>query len=182
MGEPVPQAQCWGCVYFGEGETSTPSEKVKHLKQMAQKSFGRTDLIALARGMEDYYEREIRAKVQPGERPLPPWRGASILAHFRDHNDNPLVQQVVQLAEIKELRKELLGHCFEVSNKSGRVRPNKDVLREYREMVKLGWEVQAKKVNTMAFYDASSDVKVEMLNEGILSTHGKRLTSYLLTH
>jgi hypothetical protein len=183
LGDPGSRRECFGCVYFGERDTTIPSDDVLHLIEMARQSLGRIDMISLAEGMADFYETTIRRKVngslQPGERPLPRWSAAQVLEHLRHHNQDPLVQQVVLLAETQELRTNILDHCFEVSNRTGRVRPNDRAMQRYEKMVRLQMDIQKMDASKQAFYAAGARVNPEVLSQGPLSHTGKRLHSYL---
>jgi hypothetical protein len=185
LGEAGSRSQCFGCVYFGEKETTIPSDEIYKLIEMSRQSIGRIDMICLAQGMEDYYEKHIRQKVNarllPGERPLPPWRAAQILEHIRHHNQDPLIQQVVLLAETQELRAALLDCCFEVSSKTGKVRPNKHNIESYDRIVKLQLHIQGKDASKMAFASAGAKVNPEILSQGLLSTHTKQLHNFWKT-
>lgn len=185
LGEPACRSQCFGCVYFGEKETIIPSDELVKLIEMARQSIGRIDMMCLAQGMEDYYETQIRCKINarllPGQKALPPWRAAQILEHIRHHNQDPLVQQVVLLAETQELRTALLDCCFEVSSKTGKVRPNKHNIESYDKIVKLQLHIQRQDASKMAFYSAGARVNPEILNQGLLSTHTKTLHNYWKT-
>lgn len=182
LGEPPERASCFGCVYFGENETILPSEELRHLVEMSRQSIGRVDMLTLAEAMEDYYERHIRApinaRLRAGERPLPRWPASQILEHIRHHNQDPLVQQVVLLAETQELRTDLLERCFEVSSKTGKTRPNKNNIDCYEKIVKLQLHIQKQDASKMAFYSAGARVNPEILAQGVMSTHTKKLHSF----
>lgn len=182
FGEAGSRSDCFGCVYFGEKDTTIPSDELMKLIEMARQSLGRIDMICLAKGMADYYEHYIRRKINrnlmPGQRPLPEWKESQILEHIRYHNQDPLVQQVIILAETQELRAALLDCCFEVSNKTGKVRPNKHNIESYEKMVKLQLHVQKQDASKMSFYSAGARVNPEILTQGILSTHTKSLHNY----
>lgn len=185
LGKPGPRSECFGCVYFGEKETCVPRESINCLLKMAREAFGRIDLITLAKGMAEYYEEEIRRKVNarldPGARPLPFWGKAQILEHLRHHHQDPLVQQVVLLAEIQELRTNMLDCCIEVSSKrdrqSGkkRKRPNKTAVDAYEKLVKLQLHVQKQDATKMSFYNGGAKLNPEVVNQGFLSMEGKKL-------
>lgn len=182
LGDPGDRANCFGCVYFGEKDTTIPSDELVHLIEMSRQSIGRIDLISLAEGMADYYERKVRTRInanlQPGERPLPYWPASQILDHIRHHNQDPQVQQVVLLAETQEIRTESLDLCFERSNKTGKLRINKTAYDTYEKSVKLQLHIQKQDASKMAFYSAGARVNPEILNQGILSTHTKKLHAY----
>ena len=182
FGEAGSRAECFGCVYFGEKDTTIPSDELVKLIEMARQSLGRIDMVCLAKGMADYYEKHIRQKINrhlmPGQKPLPEWKEAQILEHIRYHNQDPLVQQVIILAETQELRAALLDCCFEVSNKTGKVRPNKHNIESYEKMVKLQFHVQKQDATKMSFYSAGARINPEILNQGLLSTHTKSLHNY----
>ena len=175
--EDDSRRECFGCVYFGEGDTTLVSDDVAKLEQMARESFGRTDLVTLARAMHDFYESKIRRAVSHDERPLPPWSPAHILEHLRHHNQDPLVQQVVLLAEVQELRTSALDHCFEQSKKNGRVRINKAGIEAYERLTKLQLHIQKQDASKQAFYSASARVNPEILSQGALSWNTKKMHS-----
>lgn len=185
LGEAGSRSQCFGCVYFGEKETTIPSDEMQKLIEMARQSIGRIDMLCLAQGMEDYYEKHIRQRINnrllPGERLLPRWPAAQILEHIRHHNQDPLIQQVVLLAEAQELRTALLDCCFEMSSKTGKVRPNKHNIESYDRIVKLQLHIQRQDASKMAFYSAGARVNPEILSQGLLSTHTKQLHNYWKT-
>jgi hypothetical protein len=175
LGEAPDRASCFGCVYLDDNDTLLPSEELKRLKEMARQSIGRIDLITLAEAMHDYYERNVR---QPIGGRLPDWPASQILEHIRHHNQDPLVQQVVLLAETQELRTELLERCFEVSSRTGKSRPNKHNIECYEKIVKLQLHIQKQDASKMAFYHGGSNVNPEILSQGLLSTHTKHVHSY----
>ena len=183
LGEPPERATCFGCVYLGDDETLLASEHLRRLKEMARQSVGRIDMVTLAEAMHDYYEHKIRVPINAqraqGERALPPWPASQILDHIRNHNQDPLVQQVVLLAEVQELRTDMLDCCFEVSSKTGKARPNKHNIESYEKLVKLQLHIQKQDAAKMAFYQGSANVNPEILSQGPLSTHTKRLHAYL---
>lgn len=185
LGEPASRAQCFGCVYFGEKDTTIPLDALEKLIEMARQSIGRIDMICLAQGMEDFYEKNIRQKINayllPGQRPLPEWKAAQILDHIRNHNQDPLVQQVVVLAETQELRSALFDCCFEVSSKTGKVRPNKHAIESYDRIVKLQLHIQKQDASKMAFTSAGARINPEILSQGLMSTHTKNLHNYWKT-
>lgn len=185
LGEPASRAQCFGCVYFGDKDTTVQSDALEKLKEMARQSIGRIDMICLAQGMEEFYEKHIRQKVNrsllPGQRLLPEWKAAQILDHIRNHNQDPLVQQVVLLAEVQELRTALLDCCFEVSSKTGKVRPNKHNIESYDRAVKLQLHIQKQDSTRMAFTSGGAKINPEILSQGLLSTHTKDLHNYWKT-
>jgi hypothetical protein len=182
FGEAGPRSECFGCVYFGEKDTTIPSDELVKLIEMSRQSLGRIDMICLAKGMADYYEKHIRQKINrnlmPGQRPLPEWKEAQILEHIRFHNQDPLVQQVIILAETQELRAALFDCCFEVSSKTGKMRPNKNNIKAYEEAVKLQFHVQKQDASKMSFFSAGARVNPEILSQGLLSTHTKNLHNY----
>lgn len=178
LGEPGDRADCFGCVYFGEKETTLPSDDITRLIEMARQSIGRVDLVSLAEGMASYYSkmrRRINADLHHGEKPLPKWGAAQILEHLRMHHNDPLVQQVVGLNEIQEMRNEVLDHCFEKSNKTGRVRPNKHNIECYERLTKLQWHVQKLDTTKMAFSSHGARINPEILSQGIIAHQTKRL-------
>jgi hypothetical protein len=181
FGDPGDRSTCWGCVHAGEKDVTISVEAVKQLVEMARTAFGRVDLIALAQAMENYHETKIRqvfnVNLPPGKKPIPPWKAAQILEHLRDHNQDPLVQLVVMLSETQELRGETLNHCFEVSNK-GKVRPNKNAIDAYDKLVKLQIFLQKQDPSKMAFTSAGARVDPTILNQGVISFHGKKLRSH----
>ncbi len=179
LGPPGCRSGCFGCVYFGENDTTLLAEDIKRLEQMAKQSFGRIDLIALAEEMANYYEKVIRKNVaetlQDGEKPLQPWPASQILEHLRHHNQDPLVQQVVLLAETQELRATVLDCCLEVSSKTGQIRPNKHNIDCYEKLTKLQLHIQKQDSSKMAFHSAGGRINPEILSQGVLSTQTKRL-------
>lgn len=177
LGEPPDRASCFGCVYLGDDDALLPSEELKRLKEMARQTIGRIDLITLAEAMHDYYERNVRQPIQRQGHVLPQWPASQILEHIRHHNQDPLVQQVVLLAETQELRTELLDRCFEVSSKTGKTRPNKHNIECYEKIVKLQLHIQKQDATKMAFYQGNSNVNPDIL-PGLLSTHTKRVHTY----
>jgi hypothetical protein len=188
LGEPPERASCFGCVYFGENENDAvlPSDEIRHLIEMSRQSIGRVDMLTLAEAMADYFEEHIRKpcnrRLRPNEKPLRPWPASQILEHIRHHNQDPLVQQVVLLAEIQELRTDLLERCFEVSNKTGNVRANKHNVDCYEKMVKLQLHVQKQDASKMAFYHGGTHINPEILNQGVLSTHTKNVHTFWKIH
>lgn len=178
LGEAGDRAECFGCVYFGEKETTLPSDDITRLIEMARQSIGRVDLVTLAEGMATYYakmRRRINADLHYGEKPLPKWGAAQILEHIRMHHNDPLVQQVVNLNEIQEMRNEVIDHCFEKSNKTGRVRPNKHNIECYERLTKLQWHVQKLDTTKMAFSSHGARINPEILSQGLISHQTKRL-------
>jgi hypothetical protein len=181
LGQPGCRADCFGCVYFGEKETTLPVDDITRLIEMARQSIGRVDMVALAEGMASYYAKmrqRINSELHPGEKPLPPWRAAQILEHLRMHHNDPMVQQVVSLNEIQEMRNEVADHCFERSNKTGRVRPNKHNIECYERLTKLQWHVQKLDTTKMAFSSHGARVNPEVLSQGVISYQTKRLHDY----
>jgi len=179
FGEAGDRSTCWGCVHAGEKDVTISVEAMKQLIDIARNSFGRIDLVALAQGMHTFHEEKIRAVFNtdmPRHKQIPPWPQAQILEHLRDHNQDPLVQLVVMLAETQELRGETLNHCFEVSNK-GKVRPNKNAIDSYDKLVKLQIFLQKQDTSKMAFTSAAARVDPTILNQGVISFHGKKLRS-----
>lgn len=180
LGEAGCRAECFGCVYAGEKDTTIPSDDINRLIEMARQSFGRTDLITLAEAMAHYYakmRKRINKDLHPGEKRLPKWGAAMILEHLRFHHSDPLVSQVVILSEINELRAELSGHCMEVSNKTGRVRPNKNAIDSYEKLVKLQLTVQKCDSSKMAFTSNNARINSEILTQGVIAHSTKRLHS-----
>ncbi len=178
LGEPPERSQCFGCVYFGERDTSVPFEQLNILIDMARQSMGRTDMVVLAEHMATYYEEEVRHRINrsllPGERMLGPWPASQILEHLRHHNQDPQVQQVVLLAEMQEMRALLLDCCFERSVKTKAIRPNKHNIDCYDKIVKLQLLTHKQDAAKMAFYSANARIKDEMLSE-LISTQTKRV-------
>lgn len=185
LGEPGSRAQCFGCVYFGEKDPKIPTDELTALIEMARQSIGRVDMLCLAQGMESYYEKEIRQKVNSrlmaGETPLPEWKAAQILEHIRMHNQDPLVQQVILLAETQELRAALFDCCFEVSSKTGKMRPNKFNIKSYEDVVKLQLFIQRQDHTKMAFTTSGALLNPQVPSQGLLSTNTKQLHSYWKT-
>lgn len=179
LGLPGCRSGCFGCVYFGEADTTLVAEDIRRLEKMAKDSFGRIDLITLAEEMEKYYENVIRknvlATLQPGERPLKPWPASQILEHIRHHNQDPTVQQVVLLAETMELRASVLDCCMEISTKTGQLRPNKQSIDAYEKLTKLQLHIQKQDASKMAFFSAGARVNPQILSQGIISKETKRL-------
>lgn len=187
LGEPPGRATCFGCVYFGDNNDQQPDislARIQVLQDMARQSFGSVDLITLAEAMESYYEREIRAFVnrhlRRGQSPLPRWPAAQILDHLRFHNQDPLIQQVVLLAETQELRSDLLERCFETSSKTGETRANKDNIDRYEKIVKLQLHIQKQDASKMAFYSGNARINPDAIRVGgVVSTHTKKLHDHL---
>jgi hypothetical protein len=181
-GESPCRDDCFGCVYLSDDVTMLPSEELKTLKEMVRQSLGRIKLRVLAEGMHRYFEEAIRQPInnnlRHGERPLPEWPVAQIIDHIRNGNDDPLVQQLVLLDEVKELRQELLPYCMEESSRTGDVRPNKHNIECYERVVKLQLHIQKQDASKMAFAQGSANVNPEILS-GLLSTHTKRVHAYL---
>ena len=181
FGEAGDRSTCWGCVHAGEKDVTISVEAMRQLIEMARNSFGRIDLIALAKAMHDFHESKIRRvfnqNLPPGKKPIPPWPESQILDHLRNHNQDPLVQLVVMLSETQELRMEMLDHCFEVSNK-GKVRPNKNSIDSYDKLVKLQIFLQKQDPSKMAFTSHGARVDPNILSQGVISFQGKRLRSH----
>ena len=179
FGEAGDRGTCWGCVHAGEKDVTISVEAMRQLIDIARNSFGRIDLVSLAKGMHNFHEEKIRKvfnKDMPRDKKIPPWPEAQILEHLRDHNQDPLVQLVVMLAETQELRGETLNHCFEISNK-GKVRPNKNAIDAYDKLVKLQIFLQKQDPGKMAFTSAGARVEPTILSQGVISFHGKKLRS-----
>lgn len=178
LGEAGCRSRCFGCVYFGEKDTTVTTDWITRLIDMGRQAIGRTDMIALAEGMADYYakmRRIVNANLPHGEMELPYWPAAQILEHIRHHNQDPQVKQVIILDEIDELRTEMLDRCIEVSSKTGKERPNKFNIACYEKLVKLQIYVQKQDPTKMAFYSAGARVNPEILNQGMISYHTKKL-------
>lgn len=178
LGKPGPRSGCFGCVYFGEKDTTIPLDSVQVLLEMMRQSIGRIDLVTLAEGMADYYrihvQNKINTNLQVGERPLPNWSAAQILDCIRNHNQDPLIQQVVILAECQEMRNKMLDCVLEKSSKTGKIRVNKQNLDGYERITKLQLQVQKMDASKMAFYSASGGkLNAEILKQGAFSFHGK---------
>jgi len=183
LGDPGPRANCFGCCYYGEKDTTIPSEALVKLIEMSRQSVGRICLVTLAHGMADYYDKKIRqpinAKLPMGERPLPYWPAAQILDHIYNHTQDPLLLQVVLLAKTKEVVNELEECLFEKSSKTGIKKPNKYNIECYDKMVKLLFLIQKQDASKMAFHSAGARINPEILEQGILTTHNKKLHAYL---
>jgi hypothetical protein len=183
LGDPGPRSNCFGCCYYGEKETTIPSEALVKLIEMSRQSIGRICLVTLAHGMASYYDTKIRqpvnAKLKPGERPLPYWPAAQILDHIYNHTNDPLIQQVVILSKTKEIVNELELCLFERSSKTGIKKPNKYNIECYDKMVKLLLTVQKMDSSKMAFHSAGARINPEILDQGLLTTHNKKLHAYL---
>lgn len=178
LGLAPDRANCFGCVYLGDDEALVDYVHMQRLQSMAQQSFGRTDLVTLAEAMHRYYEEHVRYPL--GGRPaFPPWPASQVLDHLRNHNQDPLVQQVVLLAEVQELRADLLDCCFEVSSKTGKARPNKHNIESYEKIVKLQLHIQKQDAAKMAFHQGASNASPEALSQGPLSKHTKQLHAHL---
>lgn len=185
LGEAPSRSQCFGCVYFGEKDTTIPSDEVAKLIEMSRQSIGRIDMLCLAQGMEEYYEKHIRQKINanllPGQKPLPAWPAAQILEHIRMHNQDPLVQQVIMLAETQELRVALWESCFEVSSKTGKMRPNKFNIKSYEDVCKLQIFIQRQDSTKMAFSNPGAMLNPQVPGQGLLATNTKQLHNYWKT-
>lgn len=183
LGDPGPRANCFGCCYYGEKETTIPSEAIVKLIEMSRQSIGRICLVTLAHGMAEYYDIKIRqpvnAKLKPGQRPLPYWPAAQILDHIYNHTQDPLIQQVVLLSKTKEVVNKLENCLFERSSKTGIEKPNKYNIECFDKMVKLLLFVQKQDASKMAFHSAGARINPEILDQGILTTHNKKLHDYL---
>lgn len=178
LGEAGCRAECFGCVYAGEKDTTVPVDDISRLIEMARQSMGRVDLITLAEAMADYYRKmrlRINQELKPGAKPLPMWPAAMILEHLRMHHNDPLVQQVVILNEIQEMRAEMVNHCYEKSNKTGRVRPNKFAIDSYEKLTKLQMFVQKHDSAKMAFTSNGARINPDILSQGVISHHTKSL-------
>ena len=133
--------------------------------------------------MADYYDKKIRqpvnAKLKPNQRPLPYWPAAQILDHIYNHTQDPLIQQVVLLSKTKEVVNKLENCLFERSSKTGIEKPNKYNIECFDKMVKLLLFVQKQDASKMAFHAPGARINPEILNQGILTTHNKKLHDYL---
>lgn len=185
FGEATDDTQCFGCEYLDDysKKTTIPQDDIDYLRKIARDCFGRIKLAILAKGMSDFYERRIRARInanlQQGEDPLPPWPPANVAQHLRSHHQDPVVKLIVLLEETEEIREDLLGRCFEESTKHpGKDRVNSKIINDYDKIVKLQLHIQSKDPTKMAFYSAGARVNPESLTQGILSTKTKKLHDY----
>lgn len=181
LGEP-PQDTCFGCVYFGERDTTIPVDRIRVLIEMQRQSFGRMNMATLAKHMAEYYETHIRIPINNrirGEKPLPAWPASQILEHFRYHHHDPQVKQVVLLEETEELRTDLLACCFEQSTKTGQIRVNKHAIDAYDKMVKLQLFIQKQDPSKMVGYSSDARINPSIMNQGPISIQTKQLMDYL---
>lgn len=183
LGNPGPRSTCFGCCYYGERETTLPSEALNKLVEMSRQSIGRICMVTLAHGMADFYDKKIRipvnAKLKPNETPLPYWPAAQVLDHIYNHTQDPLIRQVVLLSRTQEIINELECCLFEKSSVTGIKKPNKYNLECYDKMVKLQLLIQKQDASKMAFHSAGARINPEILDQGILTTHNKKLHAYL---
>lgn len=184
FGLPDDSMQCFGCEHLDDysRKTTIPTDALNHLRNIGRECFGRMQTGILAKGMSDYYEKHIRAKINQnlplGENPLLPWPPAKVLEHLRYHHQDPLVKFVILLEECEEARKEAYDRILEESTKTGRTRINSRALKDYELLTKLQLHIQSKDPTKMAFYSAGARMNTETLSQGVLSTKTKKLHDY----
>ena len=182
LGVPGCRSKCFGCVYIGETKCAAiPQADLRKLIEMARKSLGQTDLLVLCKSMADFYAR-FRAKVNRtrirGRKKLPKWPAAMIMDHFRNHTHDPEIKQLVQMCDIQELLDETHKACLEKSNKTGKVRANKDQVAVYERLTKLYWTVSKVDPSKMAFYSAGARMDPSTMRQGVISSGTKNLIDY----
>jgi len=182
LGQPGCRAKCFGCVYIGETKAAAiPQADLRKLVEMARKSLGQTDLLVLCEAMAEFYARfrnkVNRTRVQ-GARKLPRWPAAMIMDHFRNHTHDPEIKQLVQMCDIQELMNETHKSCLEVSNKTGKMRANKDQVMVLERLTKLYWTVSKIDPSKMAFYSAGARMDPTTMRQGVISAGTKNLIDY----
>jgi len=183
LGQPGERSKCFGCNYMGqENYTSVGQGDLTKLRNMIRRSYGRCDLVTLCKGMERFYENNIRqkynARLLPGDEPLPEWPAALIMDHYRFHTQDPELQQIVLLAEIQELRGALFNSCLRKSSKTGKVTGDKDQIACYERLCKLQTHIQKQDATKQAFFSGGEMVDPQSMKQGVIAYSTKNLHDY----
>jgi len=181
LGEPDNRSTCFGCVYVGEREqTAMPYRDVMDLIEMGRASIGCSDPISLAKEMERRFNimrRECNAQLMPGERPIPRWRAATIMEHIRSHNQDPEIQQWVQLRDIQELKDIALQASVTKKSRSGTVKLDEKQAAAYEKLCRLEWFVRRQEPQKCCFYSGGGHIDPKSMRQGLLSTSGKPIVA-----
>ena len=177
LGEADARSTCFGCVYVGEREqTAIPYRDVMDLIEMARAAIGCSDPVSLAKEMERRFEvlrRECNSQIMVGERPIPRWRAATILEHIRSHNQDPEIQQWVQLRDIQELKDVALQAAIMQQKSSKRKRVDDKQLAAFEKLCRLEWFVRKQDPQKCAFYSGGGHIDPKSMRQGLLATSGK---------
>ena len=177
LGPAGDRSTCFGCVYVGEREqTAIMYRDLMDLVEMGRTSMGCTDQITLAKEMARRYakiRRKCNNQLQPGERPLPRWKAATILEHIRTHNQDPEIQQWVQARDCQELCSIALQAAVVKDRITGKISINKEMFKVYNDGVRLSWFIYKQKPKDAAFYGGGARLDQRSVSQGIIATSGK---------
>lgn len=179
LGNPENRDTCFGCIYVGERETGAVYEEdLTSLMDMIVQSIGQTDIVCLVNEVARRYA-EIREQTNNNlmahEKPLPEWKAATILDHFRNHHCDPEFMLWMSLKDLREAKEVALHSMIEQNPKTKRKRINRDGVRAYSELCKLEWTVGKIDPSKCLFYNAGRHLDVKGLSAGPIATSFKPL-------
>lgn len=181
LGEAGPRSTCFGCVYVGEREqTAVPYREVMDLLEMARASIGCSDPVSLAKEMARRFRkmrRECNAQLMPGERPIPEWKAATILEHIKHHNQDPEIQQWVQLRDIQELKDIALQAAVTKRTRSGNLKVDEKQAATYEKLCRLEWFVRRQDPQKCCFYSGGGHIDPKGMRQGLIATSGKPIVA-----
>lgn len=181
LGEPDQRSICFGCVYVGEREqTAMPYRDIMDIIEMGRAAIGCTDPVSLAKEMERRFEkmrRQCNRSLMPGERAIPKWRAATILDHIRSHNQDPEIQQWVQLRDIQELKEVALQAAVQRQGSTKRKRTDDKQVKVYADLVKLEWFLRRQDPQKSCFYSGGGHIDQKAMRQGLLATSGKPIVA-----
>lgn len=181
LGEPDCRSVCFGCVYVGEREqTAMPYKDIMDILEMGRASIGCSDPVSLAKEMERRFNimrRDCNSQLMPGERPIPRWKAASILEHIKHHNQDPEIQQWVQLRDIQELKDIALQAAVTKRSRSGTIKTDEKQAAVYEKLCRLEWFVRRQDAQKCCFYSGGGHIDPKTMRQGFIATSGKPIVS-----
>ena len=117
LGEPQPRAECWGCLNGDRAHSAVSSTALAKMTDLFVKNRFEMSRDALGVILEAFYESQLRrptldpARRRCGEKALPVWSAASIIAHFFDHRQEPQAKIEKRIEQHSMLADHLIDHC-----------------------------------------------------------------------
>jgi hypothetical protein len=172
---------CYGCE--NEDETAAMDmEEFSGLWTMIRDKISTCHFPLFCKKVSKAYE-EIRVRVndrlQPHEKPLPPWPPKKVAEHFRSHPLDPELTDLLAIRDLKEW-KEVAAHAMKIQNsETGEVKLDEKQAKLWLDL-DARLEIRYKsKPDGKNYFSGGKIVDVKAASEGPMSFSGRNLSTFL---
>ena len=183
LGYAYSKDNCFGCNNGRIDQPCTSYEKWNEMINLFKEGLGYATPSSLAKQMETFFEEKIRIPAnkrrRKGQKPIPKWNAATILAHFTEHMNEPSCVVWKRLGQVTRMVDSLYKYGMWEGSRSNtmakrpRLQKSKgehDVIKTYKELVVLEKQLYNAKTKKMFLSNPALNINYEF-NKAWINTN-----------